>query len=103
MFLHKAASTQLLWLLEVIIKGIRSMSESQAALQAAIDTLVADNAELRAAVESAPARIASIVAAAVAMQGGGITPEHLQALADLHASFGGQTAQLNAALAGTSP
>lgn len=74
------------------------------ATQTSIDTLIADNVALKAAVDSAPAAIATLVAAALAgAVSAGATPAQLQQLADLHTALGGEAAQLTAALAGTPP
>jgi hypothetical protein len=80
---------------------IASMSQT---LQGSIDTLIADNVALKAAVDGAPAAIATLVAAAIAAAAtAGATPAQLQAMADLHTALGGETAELSAALAGTPP
>ena len=84
-----------------ITESIRTMSGS---VQTSIDQIIADNAELKAAVDGAPAAIAALIAKAIADQANaGVTPAQMQSLADLHTALGGELAQLNAALAGTPP
>ena len=83
---------------------VNTMSDAQSSLSTTIATLIADNVTLKAAVDSAPAAIATLVATAVAAQVGlGVTPAQLQSLADLHTALGGETTQLQQALAGTAP
>ena len=85
-------------------RKVNTMSDTQASLDTAIASLIADNATLKAAVEGAPAAIATLVANAIAKQVTvGVTPAQLQSLAELHTALGGEATQLQQALAGTAP
>lgn len=96
-----ASICEILTRIDEIDQGIVTMSDK---LQASIDTLIADNAQLQTDVAEAPASIAALVAAAIAAQANaGVTPAQLQSLVDLHTALGGANTQLKAALAGTPP
>ena len=94
----------LLAALNLLQQRVEIMSNTTTDLDTSIATLIADNAALQTEVLAAPAAIATLVATAVAKQVGlGVTPAQLQSLADLHTALGGETTQLQQALAGTAP
>ena len=101
---HDVRQRDLVAALNLLQQKVDIMSSTTTDLGTSIATLIADNAALQTEVAGAPAAIATLVATAVAKQVGlGVTPAQLQSLADLHTALGGETAQLQAALAGTAP
>lgn len=83
---------------------VQKVSRMSTTLDSAIAQLQADNAALKAEIDAAPAKIATQIAAAIAAAtNAGVTPAQLQSLVDLHTAFSADSAELTAALSGTSP